>query len=408
MTNTAPESSVPAESSKRAVPRWRRILCGALGVLGCVLVPLSVHAIWVHGTLLSTDQYVSTVGPLAGNSDVQNALANRITNTLVNNSRIEARLKQALPPRASSIVAPVVANGLRGFVHGVALRIVQSSKFEQLWKTLNQRIHTRLVDVLRGQGKFVNGNGQVAVNIQPVIDKVNAQLTKLGIDGLSKAANQNSHQIVLFSSSTLKQTQSAVRLFDDLAIALPFLIVLVFAGAILASANRRRTVLRDALGSAFAAVLFLTLWNVTRGFYLHALPASVSRPAAGAIYDQLLSFLFLALRTIVAVGVIVALGAWLAGPGRLATRIRTGARNLVSRTPGQSAISPKVSGFVARYRTPLRVLVVGLGLLILVVLNHPGPVAVVVTAVLVLLFLGLIELLGRGAPIAADPASASR
>ncbi len=162
--------------------------------------------------------------------------------------------------------------------------------------------------------------------------------------------------------------------------------------------------LRSALGVAFATLLFLFIWNFVRSPYEHALPASVNRAAAGAVYDQLLSFLLVALRTVFAFAVIVALGAWLAGPGRLATRIRTGTRSLFSRAPGQTAISPRVAGFVEHYRTPLRVLVVGVGLLILVVINHPGVTDVVVVAILVLLFLGVIELLGRNAPAPAEQA----
>jgi len=406
IADTDTDTDKPADP-KKTVPRWRRILCAVLVVFGCVLAPLSVHAVWIHDTLLNTDQYVSTVGPLAGNAAVQNALANRITETVVNGSQVESKVKNALPPKAS-FIAPFVAKGLSGFVHGVSLKIVQSPKFESLWKNLNRRIHTRLVDVLRGQGKFVNNQGQVAVNIQPVIEKVNAQLEKLGVTGLSKAASQNSHQVVLFSSSTLHQVQGGVRGLDDLAIALPILSVLLFAGALLASGDRRRTIVRAALGLALATLVFLMIWNVARSPYLSALPAGVSPAAAGAIYDQLLSFLLTALRTLFVFAVIVALGAWLAGPGRLATRIRTGVRGLVSRTPGQGAVSPKVSGFVAAHRTALRLLVVGLGLVILVLLSHPGPWAVVVVAIIVLLLLGVVELLGRAAVPSGDPAGAAR
>jgi hypothetical protein len=45
------------------VPRWRRIVGTILLVVGCVLVPLSLSAVWVRNTLLDTDNYVSTVGP---------------------------------------------------------------------------------------------------------------------------------------------------------------------------------------------------------------------------------------------------------------------------------------------------------------------------------------------------------
>jgi hypothetical protein len=388
----APDVASPPRSS---FPKWRRILVAVLVVLGCVLAPISVMGVWISNTLLNTDQYVATVGPLAGNAAVQDAIANRVTNSLVAGADLEAKVKDALPPKAG-FVAPFVTKGIGSFVHGVTLKIVQSPKFEQLWRTLNRRAHARVIEALKGQGKHIKNNGQVTIDLGPIIDKANAALEKQGIDVLSSKAGGN-NQITLISSSTLKTAQSGVRVLDALRIVLPILTVLLFAAAIALSPNRRRTILRGALGVGLAMVLLLTVFNLARSAYLDALPASVSQSAAGAVYDQLLSFLRLALRTIFAFAVVVALGAWLAGPGRSATRIRTGARNLVSRTPGQSAISPRVAGFVDHYRNPLRVVVVGVGLLVLVLLNHPGPIAVLVLAILVLLFLGVIEVLARGA-----------
>ena len=64
---------------KTKAPRWRRIVGALLVVIGCLLVPLSLSAVWVRNTLLDTDNYVSTVGPLADNADVQHAIANRVT-----------------------------------------------------------------------------------------------------------------------------------------------------------------------------------------------------------------------------------------------------------------------------------------------------------------------------------------
>jgi hypothetical protein len=404
MADTSGAGEARPDSGRR-VPRWRRILSATLLVLGSILTPITIHTVWIHHTLLDTDQYVATVGPLASNPDVQNALANRITNTLYSKSGIDTRLKDALPPRAS-FAAPVIANALKSFVHNLSLRVVQSSKFEQLWKGLNRRVHTRLVDLLRGQGKFVNAKGQVAIDIQPIINKANAALQKVGVTGLSKAAGQSSHEIVLVESKTLKNAQTTVRVSDDIVWVLPILTVLAFAGAIAASANRRRTLLRGGVSVAVIMLFFLVLWNFVRTPYQHALPATVNRPAAGAVYDQLISFLLLELRTIFALAVVVALGAWLVGPGPLATRIRTRARSLVSRAPSTSAIAPSVLNFVGRHRNPLRVAVIGLGLVVLVLINHPGAIGVLVIAIVVLVLLGVIEWLGRGVP--ADTAGQRR
>ena len=78
-----PAGDSPSVARAERAPRWRRVLVALLVVLGCVLAPLSVLSVWMKSTVLDTDTYVSTVAPLANNSDVQNAIATRVTNTLV-------------------------------------------------------------------------------------------------------------------------------------------------------------------------------------------------------------------------------------------------------------------------------------------------------------------------------------
>ena len=43
----------------------QRVLVAVLVIIGCVLAPLSLVAVWTRNTLLDTDNYVSTVAPLA-------------------------------------------------------------------------------------------------------------------------------------------------------------------------------------------------------------------------------------------------------------------------------------------------------------------------------------------------------
>ena len=134
--------------------------------------------------------------------------------------------------------------------------------------------------------------------------------------------------------------------------------------------------------------------NSGRHFYLNALPDSVSRPAASAVYDQLLSFLRLSLRTGFVLAIVVALGAWLSGPASFATKIRTGTLGLVrGHDTGEEPSGLGV--WVARYKNPLRVVVIGIALVILVVIDAPTPAEVIVLAILVILGLLLIEFLGR-------------
>jgi hypothetical protein len=388
--------AVRVDPSRRA-PRWRRVTAASLVVAGCVLAPVTLVTVWLHGTLLDTDQYVATVGPLASDSSVQQALATRVSKALVTSTGLERRIAGALPPDVA-FIAPFVTSGAGSLVHGVALEILQSRQFEQLWRGLNRRAHRQVVAVLRGQTQGVStGNGQVAIDLKPIAREVTKRLDGLGIHALDQQVGHINQRVVLFDSPELRQAQGVVRVFDDLVVALPVITVVGFAGALAVSPDRRRTLARAAFGLVLATALLLTVFNVARSVYLNVLPGSVDRSAAAAVFDQLVSFLLLTLRSVFSVAAGVMVAAWLGGPGRVASRVRAVARDVVGAAPARAPVSPAVARWVAGTLPQLRVAVGGVGLLMLVVLDHPGPVTVLIVAVLVLAGLGALEVLGRGA-----------
>ena len=410
MSDSALAHEVPTKAPTKAkatrVARWRRIVCGCLVVLVCILAPVSVLAVWLHDTVLDTDQYVATVAPLAHDSAVQGAVATRITNSLVASTDLEARVAEVLPPRAP-FSASAVASGIKDVVHDVSLRLVQSDQFKTLWEQVNRRAHSQVVAVLQGKGvgNIETKNGQVVVHLGPVVERVKAALANAGINVFSRVdAERINNQIVLLDSDQLSKAQSGVDALDKLAIALPILTIVLFAAAVVLSGNRRRTVLRTGLALAITAALVLTLFNVARSVYLNALGPDVNHAAAANIYDQLLEFLRTALRSMFVLGIIIAIGAWLAGPGRTATAIRDFTVGLFrGRGRAADARPSPAATFVLRHRNPLRVVVATIGVAILVVLAHPGPIGVLVIGVIVLVCLALIEALSRNASSRAGP-----
>ena len=392
--SASPDTDTTATAPKTKLPRWRRILVGFLVVLGCILAPLSVLSIWTKTTLLDTDRYVSTVAPLSENPDVEQALANRITNAIVQNTDLESTIKDALPSKAA-FAAPAIASGVEQYVHAAALKLVQSDQFDKLWRDANARAHPQIVALLEGKDtkRFGTKDGEITLTLGPIAEKVQAVLAKAGVDVFTSSSG-SAPQIVLFSSSDLKSAQGITDLLQKSAWVLPFLTVLAFAVAIALSGNRRRTVLRSALGLALGLGVLLVALNTGRKFYLDALPATVSRPAAQAVYDQLLSFLRTSLRTGFVLAIVVAIGAWIAGPSAWATKIREGTLRLVrGHDTGEEPSGLAV--WVARYKTALRVVVIGIPLVILVAIDAPTPAAVLVLAIIVILLLLLVEFLGR-------------
>src|SRR5262245_15044955 len=386
-----------------ATPTWRRVLVGVLVVLGCVLAPLSALSVWLKTTLLDTDTYVATMAPLAHDAKVQNALADRITPTLTENSTVtsvEQQIVDRLPEKAK-FIAPKVTDAFASVVHEGALKLVQSDQFATLWEEANRRGHTRVVALLEGGGDKLlqTKNGEVTIDLGRIADQVNSELESRGVDAFSNAAAAASDtQIVLIDSIWLKRSQNATDLLQRLAIVLPIVTLFCFVVAIWLSPNRRRTVLRAALGVALGMAVLLIAMNGGRHFYLDALPSTVNSDAAKAVYDQVLETFRLSLRASFVAALIVALTAWLSGPGRSATALRESVLRLVR---GRGPAGGEASAFglwVARNKHILRVSVIAVAVAGLVFLSAPTPAQVIAIAVFTLLLVLLIEFLARRAP----------
>jgi len=384
---------------KSDVPRWRRILGAFLLVVGCVLVPVSLSAVWVRNTLLDTDQYVSTVAPLASNPEVQQALAARITDAVMTRADVEQKITDALPPKAAFLGVPI-ENAVRNTTEGAALRLVESDRFAALWENANRRAHPLVVKVLTGGGSRVSTEkGTVAIDTAQIFENVKARLDARGItvfDDVTLPAG--SQQFVLFQSDTLAQVQGLVDLLQTLAWVFPFLAVACFAGAIGLSKGRRRTIQRGALGVALAVGVQLALLKTGRSLYLDAVTTTKSTPgAAAAVWDQLTSFLRSSGITVVVLALVIAFAAWVVGPSRAATGVRGWWQRALGRSGDPAEEPGAVATFVARSKPMLRGVGIAIAFIVLIAWQNPSALTVLGLAVLLVVYLGVIEFLGRNA-----------
>ena len=96
MADATVETAAPSPSGAHRV---RRVFTALLVIVACVLAPLSVLALWAKTTVLDTSNYVSTVAPLANNSDIQEAAATRITQRIMSEKDVVSQLEDKIPPR---------------------------------------------------------------------------------------------------------------------------------------------------------------------------------------------------------------------------------------------------------------------------------------------------------------------
>jgi hypothetical protein len=189
-----------------------------------------------------------------------------------------------------------------------------------------------------------------------------------------------------------------IRLLDRLAYLLPILSVICFAGAVLLNENRRKGVVRAAMGLAVGMAVLLLGVAIGRNQYLNVLPSSVPRAAAANAYDAMSAFPLGTTRVVLLVAVIIALVGMAVGNNRIRSWVRT------VNTPSWLADSA-VHRWLRAHRRPVQWGVLAIGLLVLVVWDNPTPRVAIVTLVIALAVVGLVGFVaGRRAVLAGVPA----
>ncbi len=395
-------TTAPA-ASEHQVPRWRRIVAGAPVVLSCVLMPLSVAAVWVRNEILNTNRYVETVKPLASDPAVIASTAQKVTNELFAKVNVEKELKSALPKRAEFLAGPMAA-ALHSFAEDAAKKAIESKTFQDLWTRANRVAHDQVQKALTGRGKVISTrNGKVVLDLSEIMVTVRRFLRQKGIGIFDKVPiGRFALKYELFDAKQLEQAQTLVDLLNKVAWGLPVVALVCFGLGIWLSPHRRRTIIRWGIGTAIAVALLGAGITVGRSIYLDAVTSpSLPRDTAATVFDTLVRFLRGGARAILAVGLIVSFVAWVTGPGRVAVRVRTTFREVFGGLGDRAeAIGWDFGGFgvwVYRSRNVLRIAGVVLALLSLVFADHVSATRLLVTTLVVLVYLGVVEFVSRAA-----------
>ena len=397
---------------------WRPVVATVALVLVGLLAPLAIVATWAHDEISDTDRYVETVTPLASNPAVQKAIADRVTTELFNRLNVKAVTQNAidalsargLPPRASaslSALATPLANGIHDFVNKQVLRFLQTPQFEEAWVAANREAHTQMVAVLTGEtgGKIQVSGNSVNVNLAAVINAVKTRLEDAGFGLAAKIPTVNA-QFTIFESADLAKAQRGFHALNTLARTLPILALILLGVAVMVGRSRRRNLVAGALVVALSMILLGIALNGARVAYLGAVPTDVlPQDAAAAVYDTLVHFIRLNLRAVLVLFLAIAAIAWVSGPAPAPVAVRRGttrALDVVRHGSDRAGLRTGPVGTAAyTYRTPLRMTVLGIALLVYVLAAHPTGAFTLVVLVVAGLVLLLLELVAR--PPVTDP-----
>lgn len=384
--------------------RWTA--CAILVVLASLLSIVAVVARYARSQLLDTDHYVATVSPLAENPDVQNSIATQVTNEIFARLDVERITDQALQ-KLTELGAPAVIEGLatpiasqvQGFVRDQVNEFVRSPRFAELWDDANRAAHKQVVAVLTGKTEGVAQvqNGALTVDLGTLVARVKARLVDRGLAFATRIPEVHS-TFTLVESDQLRKAQATTRRLDRVATALPFVIIVLAALAVLVAPNRRRGLLYVALGIAAAMVSLALALVLVRNWYLdNGTPRTMTPEAAIGVARTLLAPLRLAMRAVLALAVAVALAAFLTGPSGAARGIRSFFAGLRERIQGRiegDREPSAIEAWVGAHKMPLRIAAIVAGALVLAFWTYPSGAVVIVIVLAVLVALALIEIVG--------------
>lgn len=388
-----------AGQGRRGRTRW--VIAAVMLALGGVLLAAAVPAVWAARTLLDTDRYTETVAPLAAVPAVRESIAVTAVDRLFARGDVDARVQAALPPSAA-FLAPNITAGLRDFSVTNAERALATPQFQQLWTEANRRAHQRVVPpLLSGSagrtGALSIDAGTVSIDMTTIVAQVKQTLVSRGLTVVANVPDTAAGgEVTLFQSARLGQVQTALRALQSMSIALPIIAVLVLAASVAVAPDRRRALLLLGVTAIVAMLALGAGLALLRDAYVSSPPAGIlSGAAAAPFFDTIVRFLRNAIRTVAAVGLVLLVGAALAGPSRAAVGLRAAVGG------GMSALGldlGRPSEWTDRHRRALDVTIVVIAAAVLFATNTPTPGLVLVLAIAVLAGLALVELLARAHP----------
>ena len=389
---------------------WRTPVAALLIVIGCVLAPVSVVAVWTANQVSDTNRYIANIEPLIHEPAVQNALTDKITTQITSHLNVTGYANQAAAlltskglPRVGTLLrtfGPAISSAVTGFVHNTVHKIVTSDRFANTWIKVNTVAHQTLVQALSGSNGAVSvSNGQVTIDLAPFIAIVKQNLAARGFT-LVNSLPPIHPTLALFSAKTLVQAQTLYRLINDLKFVLPILSLVLIAAGVYIARGHRRALIGAGLGFAASMLVLGACLLVFRGVYLNSVPNSVlPSDAAAVMFDTLVRFIKTALRALLVLGLVVAIGAFFTGPSVTAARTRAGFASAFAwiRSGGErKGLTTGPAGrWTFAHRQALRICAVGLAAVIFVFEGRPTAASVIVLVILLLVVLGLIELIGR-------------
>jgi hypothetical protein len=195
----------------------RKVLSALLIVLACVLVPLGGLSAWAKYEIGDTGRYVDTMAPLAAGPDVQSAIADSVTDGVMN--QIE--------------VGPLEGE-VRAYVRRAVRSFTGTEAFRAAWNTANRAAHDAVLRALRS-----GREGAVTLDLAPVTEQLKSQLSYDRVPLANRIPVEHT-EVTVLQAQELSTLRKGFHVLEIAGFWLPLAAVALAVGGILLAVRRRR------------------------------------------------------------------------------------------------------------------------------------------------------------------------
>ncbi|MGH2956251.1 MAG: SHOCT domain-containing protein [Solirubrobacterales bacterium] len=293
-----------------------------LVVLASILAFLAILTTWIDRQVLDTDQWVETSGELLEDEVISDAIADYAVEQLYANVDVSGQLQKRLPDDLKPVAAPV-AGGLREFAMRAAEQALQQPRVQGLWRDANRVAHSQLIEILKGDNEVVSTqSGKVVLDLRPIVLQLADRI------GLRKQAEGKIPAGVavleVAEADQLQTARTITRILEGLTWLFSLGTLALFAlAAYLARGRRWMVVLGYGLGLVAAGLAAIALRSVAQGPVVDELAhTEAARLPAEHAWTIATSLLHSIATSVIALGVLFTVAAFLASPANGAVTIR--------------------------------------------------------------------------------------
>ena len=334
MYDTAPIPAYlpPAQRSGGRVRSAAAVLCLLLATL--LTVPAG-FAFWGQRTVIDTQRYAATIGPLIRSEAVQNAIATRVTDAIdkeiaVGGSTLNRVLSGVLTDAGTrQKVLGALTGVVEGQVNSQVRQFIASPAFAVIWDAANVEAQRDFLRVLKGDntGVLALHGSQIVLNLSVVISQVEQRLAAAGLTFAKHLPIPNSDaQIVLANAPHLGLMRSAYGFANTAGAWLLGVVAALYVGALALARRRARMAAIIGIAMVANAALAALLVSVVRHNFIDEYGATAFGPASALLYDTLLSYVRHGAAVLFGLGVGVGFVGWCVSSTNSAATVRQSLR----------------------------------------------------------------------------------